>query len=102
MKNTGRRNSHLLAVAPNSSIIANCSSSIEPVIANANTPKSRAGTFFVKNKYLEEELEKLNMNNKNTWSSIINNKGSVSYLDIPFELKEIFKTATEIDQLKII
>ena len=66
MKNTGKRNSHLLAVAPtsNSSIIAYCSSSIEPVIANAYTPKSRAGTLFVKNKYLEEELEKLNMNDK--------------------------------------
>ena len=104
MKNTGKRNSHLLAVTPtsNSSIIANCSSSIEPVIANAYTPKSRAGTFFVKNKYVEEELETLNMNDKKTWSSIINNKGSVSHLDISDELKKIFKTATEIDQLKII
>ena len=66
MKNTGKRNSHVLAVVPtsNSSIVANCSSSIEPVIANAYTPKSRAGTFFVKNKYLEKELEKLNMNDK--------------------------------------
>ena len=88
MRNTGRRNSHLLAVAPtsNSSILANCSSSIEPVIANAYTPKSRAGSFFVKNNYLEEELERMNMNDKKTWASIINYKGSVNHLDIPVEL----------------
>ena len=93
MKNTGKRNSHLLALAPtsNSSIIANCSSSIKPVIANAYTPKSRAGTFFVKNKYLEEELEKLNMSDKKTWSSIINNEGSVSHLDFSDELKRLRK-----------
>ena len=41
------------------------------------------------------------MNDRKTWSSI-NNKGSVNHLDIPIELKDIFKTATEIDQLKII
>ena len=85
MRNTGRRNSHLLAIASTSNrSTANCSSSIEPVIANAFTPKSRAGTFFVKNKYLKE-LERLNMNDRKTWSSISNNKGSVNHLDIPIE-----------------
>ena len=63
MKGTGKRNSHLLAIAPNanSSMITGCSPSIEPHKANAYTHRTRAGSHLIQNKYLKEELEKLNM-----------------------------------------
>ena len=51
---SGKRNSHLLAIAPNASsgIILSTSPSIEPMKANAYTHRTRAGSFLVKNKYL--------------------------------------------------
>ena len=56
---SGRRNAHLLAVAPNASssiICGGTSPSIEPYRANVYTHKTLSGSFQVKNKYLEEIL----------------------------------------------
>jgi len=105
MEGTGRRNSHLLAIAPNanSSIIVSTSPSIEPLKANAYTHRTRAGSHLVKNIYLEEELEKVGKNDQTTWSSIITNGGSVQHLDfLSDEVKDVFRTAIEIDQDAIV
>jgi ribonucleoside-diphosphate reductase alpha chain len=105
MKGTGKRNAHLLAIAPNanSSMITGCSPSIEPHKANAYTHRTRAGSHLIKNKYLREELKKLNMDTPEVWTSIITNGGSVQHLDfINDSIKEVFKTAIEIDQRVII
>ena len=105
MQGTGRRNSHLLAIAPNanSSIICGTSPSIEPSKANAYTHRTRAGSHLVKDKYLEEELVKVNKNDATTWSSIITNGGSVQHLSfLSPEVKSIFKTAIEINQNAIV
>ena len=105
MQGTGRRNSHLLAIAPNanSSIICGTSPSIEPSKANAYTHRTRAGSHLVKDKYLEEELVKVNKNDAATWSSIITNGGSVQHLSfLSPEVKSIFKTAIEINQNAIV
>ena len=101
MEGTGRRNAHLLAIAPNanSSLIGNTSPSIEPWKANAFTSRTRAGSHLNKNRYLEEELEKLGKNTQEVWSSIITNGGSVQHLDfLNDHLKAVFKTAIEINQ----
>lgn len=105
---SGMRNAHLIAIAPNanSSIILGTSPSIEPNKANAFTHKTRAGTFLVKNKYLEKILaEKYAPKDSaeewlsNMWKNIILNEGSVQQLDFMSEQdKEVFKTAFEIDQ----
>lgn len=104
---TGRRNSHLLAIAPNanSSIIVSTSPSIEPYKSNAFTHRTRAGSFLVKNKYLEKTLEKyLPEEDQESWlaaiwSSVITNAGSVQHLDFLSEIeRSVFKTAFEIDQ----
>jgi ribonucleoside-diphosphate reductase alpha chain len=100
MQGTGRRNAHLLAIAPNanSSIIVSTSPSIEPAKANAYTHRTRAGSHLVKNKYLEEVLIKAKRNTQDVWSSIITNGGSVQHLDfLSEELKAVFKTAIELD-----
>ena len=98
---SGRRNSHLLAIAPNASsgVILATSPSIEPLKANAYTHRTRAGSFLVKNKYLSRLLTSKGENNDTNWTSIITKKGSVQHLPFLTEgEKAIFKTADELDQ----
>ena len=98
---SGRRNSHLLAIAPNASsgVILSTSPSIEPAKAVAYTHRTRAGSFLVKNPYFEELLEEKGENNESIWTSIITNKGSVQHLPFLTEgEKAIYKTAQELDQ----
>ena len=105
MEGTGRRNAHMLAIAPNanSSMIAGTSPSIEPWKANAFTSRTRVGSHLNRNKYLEEELEKLGRNTPDIWSSIITNGGSVQHLDfLDDHTKNVFKTAIELDQMWLI
>jgi ribonucleoside-diphosphate reductase alpha chain len=102
---SGLRNAHLMAIAPNASsgIILSTSPSIEPSKANAYTHRTRAGSFLVKNKYLEEVLDKYGINNESTWTSIITKKGSVQHLPQLTEgEKAIFKTADELDQTWVV
>ena len=105
MEGTGRRNAHLLAIAPNanSSIICGTSPSIEPLKANAYTHRTRAGSHLVKNKYLEEVLEEKGKNTDKVWTDIITNGGSVQHLSfLNANEKDVFKTAIEIDQMRIV
>ena len=102
---TGRRNSHLLAIAPNASsgVILSTSPSIEPLKANAYTHRTRAGSFLVKNKYLKALLQEKGEDNESNWTSIITNKGSVQHLPFLTEgEKAIFKTADELDQMWVV
>ena len=102
---SGRRNSHLLAVAPNanSSIIANTSPSIEPWKSNAFNHATRAGSHLQVNKYLRELLEIKGVDVEATIQDVILNNGSVQHLDCLTEHeKSVFKTAFEIDQMWII
>jgi len=104
---TGRRFSHMLAVAPNASssiIMGNTSPSIEPLRANAYRQDTLSGSSLNKNKWLDKiindkcaENSKLDYNE--IWSSIIANDGSVQHLDILDDwTKDVFKTSMEIDQ----
>ena len=105
MKGPRKRNAHLLAIAPNanSSMITGCSPSIEPHKANAYTHRTRAGSHLIKNRYLKEELQKINQDTPEVWTSIITNGGSVQHLDfINGSMKEVFRTAIEINQRVII
>lgn len=105
MKGTGRRNAHLLAIAPNanSSMIVSTSPSIEPHKANAYTHRTRAGSHLIKNKYLSKLLEKYNMNKSEVWTGIVTNNGSVAHLQfLTDEEKEVFKTAVELDQIRLV
>jgi ribonucleoside-diphosphate reductase alpha chain len=106
MKGSGKRFSHMIAIAPNASssvICGNTSPSIEPLRANAFSQKTLSGSFLIKNKYLEQLLEKKGKNTKDVWTTIITNGGSVNHLDFlnPHE-KNVFRTAIEIDQAWLI
>ena len=109
MEGSGKRNAHLLAVAPNASssiICGGTSPSIEPHRANVYTHKTLTGSFKVKNKYLERLLEELvpsENKREEVWKDIAAHEGSVQHLDIlDVDQKEIFKTAPEINQIWII
>ena len=108
---TGRRFSHVMAIAPNASssiIMGNTSPSIEPFRANAYRQDTLSGSYLNKNKYLDELLKsKVEENPKldvdEVWSSIIANDGSVQHLTMLDQWeKDIFKTAMEIDQRWVI
>jgi ribonucleoside-diphosphate reductase alpha chain len=100
------RNAHLLAIAPNASssiICGNTSPSIEPYRANAYTQKTKSGSNLVKNKFLEKVLDKYGINDEETWSSIVANKGSVQHIpQLDDWEKDTFKTAVEINQAWVI
>lgn len=99
--NTGWHNSNLTALAPNASsgILIGTSPSIEPSNSNAYIHETRAGSWPVKNVYLERLLEEKGMNTQDVWNSVIMSKGSVQHLDFLTEYeKMIFKTAFELDQ----
>src|SRR5699024_6854455 len=61
------------------------------------------GSFFVRNKNLQDVLSSYGMNDEETWSSINFNNGSVQHLEFLSEQeKSVFKTAFELDQMWII
>jgi len=107
---TGRRFSHVMAIAPNASssiIMGNTSPSIEPYRANAYRQDTLSGSFLNKNRWLDKIIkEKTNGNEQDyadAWSSIIANDGSCQHLDILSETeRDIFKTSMEIDQRWVI
>jgi len=108
---TGRRFSHMQAIAPNASssiIMGNTSPSIEPWRANAYRQDTISGSSLNKNKYLDKLLkikceEDNSLDYDKIWSSIIANDGSVQHLKCLSEYeKDIFKTSMEIDQRWVI
>tara|TARA_R100001443_G_scaffold9054_2_gene18565 strand:- start:242 stop:2119 length:1878 start_codon:yes stop_codon:yes gene_type:complete len=106
---SNKRNSHLLAVAPNASssiICGGTSPSIEPYRANVYTHKTLSGNYKVKNKFLEKLLKKKGLNfveREKVWKDISNERGSIQNIKIfNKEEKEIFKTADEINQLHLV
>lgn len=106
MAHTGRRNSHLLAVAPtasNSVISGNVSPGIEPIAANAFVKKTAKGAFVQYNPILKSLLKDMGHDTEDTWKTIIKNEGSVQGLSfLSKEQKEVFLTAREINQYAII
>jgi len=113
---TGRRFSHVMAIAPNASssiIVGNTSPSIEPYRANAYRQDTLSGASLNKNKYLDAIIHeycdspptdgKLGMDYDDIWSSIMANDGSVQHLSWMDDItKDVFKTSMEIDQRWVI
>jgi ribonucleoside-diphosphate reductase alpha chain len=106
---TGRRFSHMLAIAPNASssiIMGNTSPSIEPLRANAYRQDTLSGSSLNKNKWLDRIIKGLTQTQNeynDIWSSIIANDGSVQHLTWLSDWeKDVFKTSMEIDQRWVI
>ena len=108
---TGKRLSHVMAIAPNASssiLMGNTSPSIEPFKANCYRQDTLSGSSMNKNKFLDKIIRDMcNENSKldyqEIWSSIISNNGSIQDIDLFDDwTKSVFKTAIEIDQRWII
>jgi len=106
LKGYGRRNTTLNAIAPTTSsafILGQVSQSIEPTWSNCYVKDIAKMKVTIKNKFLEDLLEKKGKNTKEVWRSIRDNDGSVQHVDfLTKKEKEVFKTFAETDQLVII
>lgn len=98
----GERFSHKLAIAPTANISIICggvSAGIEPIPANVYIHKTLSGSFVVRNK----ELERLIGSDDELWEDILKHDGSIQHLSsVSDSIKDVFKTAFEIDQRWII
>lgn len=96
------RFSHKIAIAPTASISIICggtSAGIEPIPANIYTHKTLSGSFSIKNAALQKLLSSKGKDDAETWTSILENEGSVQHLEcLSDDEKSVFKTAFEIDQ----
>lgn len=97
----GMRNSNVMAIAPTATIanITGVTQSIEPTLLNLFVKANLSGNFTVVNPYLIEDLKKIGMWDRVMSVELKANNGSVQKIEqIPEDLKELYKTAFEIDQ----
>lgn len=104
--NVMRRFSHWMSVAPNASsslIMGGTSPSIEPRRANVYRQDTISGAYIVKNRYLKAELARRGLDTEEVWADLTAHDGSVQHrTDLPQNVKDVFKTAQELDQRWII
>jgi len=102
----GRRNSHLMAVAPTMStalLVGGVSQGIEPIVANVFNQSSAAGEMARINPTLIDIMKERGKYDQKTIDEIIDDSGSVQNVDwLSDHEKEVFKTAYEINQEAII
>jgi ribonucleoside-diphosphate reductase alpha chain len=101
----GLYNSLLIALMPtaSSSQIMGNFESFEPQQSNMFLRSTLSGSFQIINKYLVNDLIKLNLWNDNMKQKIIAYNGSIQeILEIPDNIKEVYKTIWEIKQRDLI
>jgi ribonucleoside-diphosphate reductase alpha chain len=101
----GLRNSLLMAPMPTASTsqILGFNECIEPITSNIYNRRTLAGEFILANKYLMNDLIRLDLWNEKIKNNIIANHGSVQHIDvIPQEIREKYKTVWEIPMKTLI
>ena len=105
IQENGIRNSQLLALMPTASTsqIMGNNEAFEAITSNLYKRKTLAGEFILINKYLVEDLIKLDLWNTDIREKIMINDGSVQGIEeIPDNIKALYKTVWEIKQKNII
>jgi ribonucleoside-diphosphate reductase alpha chain len=100
----GVRNSLLVAPMPTAStsqILGN-NEAFEPYTSNIYTRRVLSGEFIVVNKHLLNDLVERGLWNETLKQELMRNNGSVQDLDIPQDLKELYKTVWEMSMKDII
>lgn len=100
IKKYGMRNSNTMAIAPTASTanLVGCVPCVEPIYKNIYVKSNKEGDFVVVNKYLVEDLKKLNLWSKDILNKIKFHDGSVQNIaGIPPEIKRKYKEVFEID-----
>ncbi|MGR6316616.1 ribonucleoside-diphosphate reductase subunit alpha [Micromonospora soli] len=100
----GLRNSLLVAIAPTATIasIAGCAECVEPLVSNVFKRETLSGEFLQVNRYLVADLKRLGRWTPQTRGAIKRADGSVQDLDLPAELKALYRTAWELPQKALI
>ena len=101
----GVRNSLLIALMPTASTasIFGNTESFEVITSNLYTRNVLSGVFTILNKYLVKDLMTLDLWNQETKDRLLFDKGSVQNLkNFPSFLKDVYKTAFEVDQKLIV
>src|SRR5687767_6015098 len=96
VRETGLRNSLLIAIAPTATIasIAGCYECIEPQVSNLFKRETLSGDFLQINRYLVDELKKLGLWTEQTRDAIKLAEGSIQNVPgIPDTLKAVYRTA---------
>ena len=105
VKTKGLRNSLLLAPMPTAStaqILGN-NECFEPYTTNIYLRRTLAGEFVVVNKHLVDDLKKVGLWSKEMKDLMVKAGGSIqSIVDIPEDIKNLYKTVWEISQKCII
>jgi len=99
IKRYGIRNGYDTIIAPTGSIsmIAGCSSGMEPVYSLAFEKNVKVGSFYYVDPAFERALKKEGLNTDELMEEICDNKGSVQGLSsFPEELQKVFVTALDI------
>jgi len=104
VKTHGLRNSLLVAPMPTASTaqIMGNNEAFEPYTTNIYLRRTLAGEFVMINKHLVKDLQKIGMWTPEIKNEIVRAGGSVQALDIPEELKAVYRTVWEIPQKSII
>ena len=100
----GLRNSLLVALMPTAStaqILGN-NEAFEPYTTNIYLRRTLAGEFVMLNKHLVKDLQSIGKWNPDIKTEIVRAGGSVQGLDIPDNLKKMYRTIWEIPQKSII
>jgi len=105
VKSKGLRNSLLMAPMPTAStaqILGN-NECFEPYTTNIYLRRTLAGEFVVVNKHLVEDLKKVGLWSKEMKDLMVKAGGSIqNIVDIPDDIKKLYKTVWEISQKCII
>ena len=104
IKKWGLRNSLLVAPMPTAStaqILGN-TESFEPRTSNLYTRRVLAGEYMVVNPHLQDKLVQMGVWNEENRRNLIANRGSVQGMNIPQEVKNVFKTVWEMSQKALI
>ena len=104
IKTHGLRNSLLVAPMPTASTaqIMGNNEAFEPYTTNIYLRRTLAGEFVMVNKHLVRDLQKIDMWSPKIKNEIVRAGGSVQALEIPANLKQIYRTIWEIPQKSII
>ena len=105
IQKSGLRNSLLLAPMPTASTsqILGYNECIEPITSNIYNRRTLAGEFILANKYMMNDLIKLDLWNEKVKNNIIANHGSIQHIEaIPLEIRERYKTVWEIPMRALI
>jgi len=100
----GLRNSLMLAPMPTAStaqILGN-NESFEPYTQNLYVRRVLSGEFVQVNRHLLRDLIKRDLWTDQVKTQLIAQNGSVQQLDLPAEIKELYKTVWEIKQRKVL